>query len=221
MPKTLGAVAVLVAVGVFFLSAAFRGDGLGFATASRLPLYCLGLLFIGVLTWWEATRRRTGVLPAWTSPPALLAGWTLAWIYVPALAAFLDDSLFDNLTLARGGEDVLLAGLPVTCAALAVLSLSYHLTSLAFSRLARAAEGAERHVPLRRALGLYVVGTLARAVRLQALGVGFGADLAAGARCSRWISGSATSRTSGSSRSRCWWRTSCADARDSSGSRFP
>ena len=34
-------------------------------------------------------------------------------------------------------------------------------------------------MPLRRVVGLYVVGTLARALRLQTLGIGFGADLAA------------------------------------------
>ena len=79
---------MLVAAGASLVLAALRGDGLGFGTAARLPLYCLGLLVIGVLTWWEATRRRTGVLPSWTSPPALIGAWTLAWIYVPAWLRF-------------------------------------------------------------------------------------------------------------------------------------
>jgi hypothetical protein len=130
------------------------------------------------------------VLPSWTSPPTLIAGWTLAWIYAPALAAFLDDRLFDSLTLAIGGEAVLLAGLPLTCGALAVLSLSYHTTTLALGRHARADGDTERDVPLRRMVGLYLVGTMARAVRLEALGIGFGADLSAWGRlqaADQWI----------------------------------
>jgi len=179
IPRMVGPAAVLVASGALLVLAAFRGDGLGFGTTAQLPLYSLGLLFIGVLTWWEATRRRAGVLPAWTSPPALIAGWALVWIYLPALAAFLDDDLIDDFTLAKGGQAVLLAGLPLTCAALAVLSLSYRVTTLALGRDSRAIEGAEPHVPLQRVLGLYAVGMLARAVRVQTLGVAFGADLAA------------------------------------------
>jgi hypothetical protein len=169
----------LITAGVCLVLAAFQGDGLGFGTGALLPIYCLGLLCIGVLLWWEATRRRMGVLPTWTSPPVLIAGWTLAWIYVPALAAFLDDNLLDDLTLARGGEAVLLAGLPLTCGALAVLSLSYHVTSRALGSSARTVEGAEWLVPLRRAVALYLASVAARALRLATLGMGFGADLAA------------------------------------------
>jgi hypothetical protein len=179
MPRTFGPAVVLVAAGALFVLAAFRGDGLAFGTAALLSLYCLGLLFIGILLWWEATRRRTGVLPSWTSPPVLIAGWTLAWIYMPALVAFLDDDLLDDLTLARGGEGVLLTGLPLTCCALAVLSLSYHVTTLALGRRVQILDRAERLVPLRWAVALYVASVAARALRLVSLGVAFGSDLAA------------------------------------------
>jgi len=167
----------LVAAGISLTLAALRGDGFGFGTAARLPLYCLGLLGIGVLTWWEATRRRTGVLPSWTSPPALIGAWTLAWIYVPALAAFLDDDLIDELTQAKGGEVVILTGLPLTCVALATLSLSYHLASIALARRVRTVESSERPVALRRVIGLYLVSTLARGFHLWTLGVAYGTEV--------------------------------------------
>lgn len=177
MPKTLAPALTLVAAGLILVLGAFRSDVLGFG-AAVLPLYCLGLLFIAVLLWWEATRRRTGVLPTWTSPPVLIAGWTLAWIYLPALVAVLDTDLLDDLTRARGGEAVLLTGLPLTCGALAVLSMCYHATTWALGPRVRAADGGAGSAPLRRIVGLYVAGTLARALRLQTLGMGFGADLA-------------------------------------------
>ena len=178
MPKTLGVATVFVAAGSFLLLVALRGDGLSFGTTKPLPLYCLGLLFIAALAWWEATRRRTGVLPTWTSPPALVAGWTLGWIYLPALAAFLDHDLLDDFTQAQGGEAVILAGLPLACGALAVLSLSYHLTTRVLGPRTSATEVAERYAPLQRVLGLYLLSTLARGVRLQTLGLAFGADRA-------------------------------------------
>jgi hypothetical protein len=177
MPRALVPAAVLITAGVFLVLAAFREDGLAFGVSAQLPLYCAGLLFIGVLAWWEATRPRTGVLPSWTSPPALIAGWSLAWIYGPALAAFLDADLLDVATLDIGGEAVLLTGLPLACGALAILSMSYH-TTLALGSRVRTVDGSERSVPLRRILGLYFVSTLARALRLQTLGMGFGSDLA-------------------------------------------
>ena len=101
LPNALGLGVVLVAAGLLLVVVAFRDDGLGFGTEALLPLYCLGLLSIGMLLWWEATRQRTGVLPTWTSPPVLIAGWALAWIYVPALVAFLDDNVLSELTLAQ------------------------------------------------------------------------------------------------------------------------
>jgi hypothetical protein len=179
MERAWAPAAVLVTVGSCLVLAAFRGEDLAFGGPAQLPLYCAGLLFIGALTWWEATRSHTGVLPSWTSPPALIAGWSLAWIYAPALAAFLDSSLLDVATLDKGGEAVLLAGLPLTCGALAVLSMSYHATTRALGPRVRMADRIERIAPLRRIIGLYVVATLARALRLQTLGMGFGADLAA------------------------------------------
>ena len=179
VPGTLGLGAVLIAAGVCLVLVAFAGDDLWFGTGASLPTYCLGLLCITVQLWWETTRRRTGVLPTWTSPPVLIAGWALAWIYVPALVSFLDDNLIDELTLTRGGEAVLLAGLPLTCGALALLSLSYHVTSRALVRSARPAEGVEWLVPLRRIVLLYRASVAARALRLVTLGMGFGADIAA------------------------------------------
>lgn len=178
MPKTLGVGSVFAAAGLLFLLAAFRGDGFAFGSESPLALYCLGLIFMAVLAWWEATRRTTGVLPAWTSPPALVAGWTLGWIYLPALAAFLDHDLLDDFTQAQGGEAVILAGLPLTCGALAVLSVSYHVTTRGLGRRTPSTKGNEQYVPLLRVLGLYLLSTLARIVRLQTLGLAFGADLA-------------------------------------------
>jgi hypothetical protein len=178
MPGALAPAAVLITAGLILVVAAFRGDGLAFGLSAQLPLYCAGLLFIGLIAWWEATRSRTGVLPSWTSPPALIAGWSLAWIYGPALAAFLDSDLLDVATIDKGGEAVLLTGLPLACGALAILSMSYHVTTLALGSRVRTVDGSEWSLPLRRILGLYFVSTLARALRLQTLGMGFGSDLA-------------------------------------------
>jgi hypothetical protein len=178
MPRTLAPAVVLTTAGSLLVLGAFLGDVLAFGPTRLLPLYCLGLVAIAGLLLWEATRRPTGVLPAWTSPPALIAGWTLAWIYLPSLVAFLDNDLLDDLTLARGGEAVLLAGLPLTCGALAVLSMSYHAMTTLLGDRVRAIDAIERPVPVRRMVGLYLVGTLARALRLQTLGIGFGSDLA-------------------------------------------
>src|SRR5262245_60889725 len=100
-PKMVGPGALLIAAGLFLLLVALRGEGLVFGAAA-LPLYCLGLLSIGVLTWWESARRRVGALPSWTSPPALIAGWSLVWIYLPSLSVFLDDNLLDDFTLLQG-----------------------------------------------------------------------------------------------------------------------
>ena len=179
MPAPLGLGLALAAAGLFLVLAAFRSDGLGFGAEALLPLYCLGLLSICVLIWWDATRRRMGVLPSWTSPPVLIAVWALAWIYLPALVALVDDNLLDELTLARGGGVVLLTGLWLTCCGLAVLSLSYRVTTLALRRPVRLVGRAEHLVPLRRAVALYLVSVAARALRLVSLGVAFGADLAA------------------------------------------
>ena len=178
LPKAVGLGAVLIAAGLFFVLAAFRGDGLGL-DAPALPLYCLGLLAIGVLTWWEATRARTGALPSWTSPPALIAGWALGWIYLPALAPFFDDSLLAEFERWQGGETVLLTGLVLTCVALAALSLSYHATLLVLGRRAGTAGQSERPVALRRIVGLYLVSTAARAFHLFTLGVAYGTDITA------------------------------------------
>ena len=175
--KTLGPAAAMVAAGTLLTFAAFRVQDLVVTGASQLSLYGLGLLFMGGLVWWEATRRRSDALPVWTSPPTLIAGWSLCWIYLPALVAFLDDSVIDELTRRSGGEAVLLTGLPLACGALVMLSLSYHLTMLALGRRAPMAEYAERYVPLPRVLALYSIGTLARALRLETLGMAFGADL--------------------------------------------
>jgi len=172
-----GVSAVTVAMGLLLVLAAFLDGGLGSADSS-LPLYFLGLLALAALTWWESTRPRVGMLPAWTSPPALIAGWTLLWLYLPSLAVFVDEDLLDDFTLGQGGQAVLVAGLPVTCVGLAVLSLAYHGTGLAFGRVARGAERAARLATLPRILGLYAISTAARVFRLRTLGVAFGADLA-------------------------------------------
>jgi hypothetical protein len=119
------------------------------------------------------------VLPSWTSPPALIAAWTLGWIYLPSLVPFFDHSLLADFEISQGGEAVLLTGLVLTCAALTTLSLSYHVTSRALGRRAPTARGRERPVALRRVVGLYLISTAARAFHLSALGVAYGTDLTA------------------------------------------
>jgi hypothetical protein len=178
MPNALGVGAVLMVAGASLLLAAVRGDSLRFGDGS-LPLYCLGLLYVGVLTWSESTGRRTGVLPSWTSPPTLIAGWTLAWIYLPAVSAFFDDDLLGDFFLAQGGEALLVSGLLLACVSLTILSCSYHATRLALGRRAGRVGATEPPVALRRVVGLYLVSAAVRALRLQVLGIAFGADLAA------------------------------------------
>jgi hypothetical protein len=178
LPRMFGVGAVSMAAGLSLVLAAFRGDGI-WLVDSALPLYGLGLLAIGALVWWESTRPRTGPLPAWTSPPALIAGWTLAWIYLPSLAVFVDDDLLDDFTLGLGGEAVLVTGLPLTCAALAMLSLAYHATTFALRSGAPPDARMEQPVALRRILALYLISAAARALRLATLGTAFGADLTA------------------------------------------
>jgi hypothetical protein len=108
----------------------------------------------------------------------LIAGWTLLWVYLPSLAVFVDEDLLDNFTLGHGGRAVLVAGLPVTCAGLAVLSFAYHLTVMAFRRVARPAETAPRFAPLQRIVALYLISTAARVLRMRTLGVAYGSSLA-------------------------------------------
>jgi hypothetical protein len=170
--------AALMAAGLFVVFAAFGGDDLQFGGAA-LPLYCLGLLFIGVLTWWEAARPRAGVLPSWVSPPALVAGWALGWIYAPGLASLLDDDLLDDFAVAHGGEALLVTGLCLACVALATLSCSYHATTLVISRRSGRARGPEWAVPLPRVVALYLVSMAARGLHLLMLGVAYGTDISA------------------------------------------
>lgn len=177
MPKTLGLAAGLVSAGVLLVLASLRGDWLETGLETQLPRYCVGLLFIGFLAWWEATRPRTGVLPSWTSPPTLIAGWTLAWIYLPALTTFFDDNLIDEITQTKGGSGVILTGLPLTCLALATLSLSYHVTSLGLARRVGTPTRDERPVALRRVIGLYLMSLVARGFHLSTLGVAYGTDI--------------------------------------------
>ena len=169
--------AVTVAMGLLLVLAAFL-DGDSGSSDSSLPLYFLGLLAIGALTWWESTRPRTGMLPAWTSPPALIAGWALIWLYLPSLVVFMDEDLLDDFTLAHGGRAVLVAGLPVTCAGLAVLSFGYHATIIAFQRVVRLVDTAPRLAPLQRIVALYLISAAARVLRMQTLGVAYGSSLA-------------------------------------------
>jgi hypothetical protein len=166
----------MMVAGTILLLAAFGANGPRFE--SGLLVYCVGLLFMSTLLWWEATWRPADVLPAWTSPPALIAAWALTWIYAPAAVAFLDRELLDDLTAARGGETVLLTGLPLACAGLGLLSISYHLTTLALGRRARIVLQVQRLPSLRRVVLLYLASAAARALRLATLGVAFGADLA-------------------------------------------
>ena len=173
-----GVGAVLIATGLFLVLAALSGYGLEFGTAA-LPLYCLGLLFIGVLTWWEASRPRAGVVPSWASPPALIAGWALGWIYAPGLASFLDNSLLDDFVAAHGGEAVLVTGLFLAAVAITALSCSYHATMLVFRRRPGLVRGPERPVALRRVIALYLVSTAARGFHLLTLGVAYGNDITA------------------------------------------
>ena len=177
-PNAFGLAAVLTVAGLFLVVAAFRVNGLGFEN-SALWLYSVGLIYIGVLTVWESTRLRVGALPSWTSPPALIAGWALAWIYGPALAPFFDASLLGAFETAQGGEAVLMSGLLLTCVALTTLSLSFHLTSLALGRRAGGAMNIDQVFALRRLVGLYLVSTAARGFRLLTLGVAYGTDLTA------------------------------------------
>ena len=178
VPAVLGAALVLMAAGTFLLLAAISGNHVAIGDG-LLPLYGLSLLPIGWLTWWESTRPRTGVLPAWTSPPALIAGWTLAWIYVPSLMAFLDGDLLDDAVARQGGEAVLLGGLQLTGVALVVLSLAYHAMAATLRASFRPREVAERCVALPRVLMLYAVSAAARAFHLVLLGVAYGTDITA------------------------------------------
>jgi len=177
LPTTLGMAVTLSAVGLLLVLAAVRVDWLAFDAV--LWKYCLGLLYIGALAFWESTRRRTGTLPSWTSPPALIAGWTLVWVYAPALVPFFDESLIARFEMRQGGEAVLANGLLLTCAALTVLSLSFHVTSLALPRPAGRLGVAERPLALRRVVALYLVSTAARAFHLLTVGVAYGTDLTA------------------------------------------
>ena len=176
-PTMFGVSALAFAMGLLLVLAAFLDSGSG-STDSALPLYVLGLLAIGALTWWESTRPRTGVLPSWTSPPALIAGWSLIWLYLPSLAVFMDEDLLDDFTLAHGGRAVLVAGLPVTCAGLAALSFGYHATGNAFRRVAHLVDAAPRLAPLQRIVALYLISTAARVLRMRTLGVAYGSSLA-------------------------------------------
>jgi hypothetical protein len=177
--KTLGPGALLVGAGLLLLLAAFRGNSVRSDAGALLPYYCLGLIVIALLLWWEATRRRTGVLPSWTSPPAVIAAWALAWIYLPALAPFFDADLFGEFESAQGGESVLVTGLALTCVALATLSLGYHATVMVLGRRDETAEAGQRTVAIRRVIGLYVVSTVARGVHLLTVGVAYGTDITA------------------------------------------
>jgi hypothetical protein len=178
LPNAFGLGAALIVAGLFLVLAAFRVNGLGFEN-SALWLYSLGLTYIGVLTFWESTRLRVGTLPSWTSPPALISGWALAWIYAPALAPFFDSSLLGNFETTQGGEAVLMSGLLLTCVALTALSLSFHLTSLALGRRAGDAGNTDRAFALQRLVGLYLVSTAVRGFHLRNLGVAYGSDLTA------------------------------------------
>jgi hypothetical protein len=174
----LGAAIVSIAAGIFLIVAAVGGNRGAFGERT-LPLYGLSLLVIGWLTWWESTRPRAGVLPAWTSPPALIAGWTLAWIYVPSLAAFVDRDLLDEAVVRQGGEAVLLSGLQLTAVALATLSFAYHATAMVLRVSLRTRETAERVIALRRVVMLYAVSAAARAFHLLFLGIPYGTDITA------------------------------------------
>jgi hypothetical protein len=176
LPKLFGLGAVLIAAGLLMVLAAFGGDEFG---SAALPLYCVGLLFIGLLTWWEAARPRAGVLPSWASPPALIAAWALGWIYAPGLASLLDDGLLDDFAVTHGGETLLVTGLFLACVAITTLSCSYHATTLALRRRAPRERGPEWPVPLRRAVALYLVSTAARGFHLLTLGVAYGTDITA------------------------------------------
>jgi hypothetical protein len=174
----LGAAVVSIAAGIFLILAAVDGNRGGFGDGA-LPHYGLSLLPVAWLTWWESTRPRTGVLPPWTSPPALIAGWTLAWIYVPALTAFVDGDLLDDAVAKQGGEAVLIVGLQLTGVALVMLSLAYHGTTAILRMSFRAGEAAERLVALHRGVMLYAVSAAARAFHLLFVGIAYGTDLTA------------------------------------------
>jgi hypothetical protein len=119
------------------------------------------------------------MLPSWTSPPALIAGWALAWIYLPGVAPFFDADLFGDFERAQGGEAVLVTGLALTCVALTTLSVSYHATLMALGRRVRAIGEGRRPVALRRVIALYVVSTAARGIHLLTVGVSYGTDITA------------------------------------------
>ena len=94
------------------------------------------------------------------------------------LAPFFDASLLGNFETTQGGEAVLMSGLLLTCVALAALSLSFHLTSLALGRRAGAGN-TDRPLALQRLVGLYLVSTAVRGFHLRNLGVAYGTDLTA------------------------------------------
>src|SRR5688572_16400541 len=126
--KPLAVAIGLMGVGVLAVLAAIGAD----RAPSLQPgfvSYCAGTLYLALLAIMESRRSApVQALPAWLSPPALIAGWAVVWIYAPAAMAFVDDELLDDLAVAQGGHTLLGAGLLLACVATTMLWSSYHLT---------------------------------------------------------------------------------------------
>jgi hypothetical protein len=177
-PFAIGA--VLLGVGSLVVLGAVGADTLLSGTGG-LALYFTVLAYLALLLWWELTGSAVaadGVLPRWLSPPALICAWTLIWVYGPATLAFFDDRLLDEDVAIQGGPELLLSGALLVGVGVTALSFFYHLTSRLFGRRTATA-GIERRASLVRIIGLYLVASAARTLRVSIVGVAFGQDLSA------------------------------------------
>ena len=173
--KTLGFAVALIAGGLLILLGAAGADRAASMQSDFIP-YCFGVLFLMAVVGIEVTRPNSKAAPAWLSPPALLAAWTLTWIYLPALAAFFDEDLLGDIAVAQGGYTLLSSGILLACVAVTALWCSYHAARRLLGNGAAAAVDRDRFAPLHRIVVLYAVSAGARALRVAVVGVAFGAD---------------------------------------------
>ena len=174
--KSLALALGLTGAGFVAIAVAIAGTGWGLSQPT-LAIYSSGLLYLALLWWWHSTRPQAGILPSWVEPPAVITAWTLLWIYLPAVVAFFDYSLFDEAATAHGSEALLVMGVLLACVSLTVLSGAYHTTAALLRR--RTQPSLDARIPsVRLVVGLYIVSAAARLFRLVVLGIAFGADTA-------------------------------------------
>jgi hypothetical protein len=174
--KPLGPALALVAVGLIAVVIAVGLDTSRYLHGEFVP-YCLGALYLAAVAWAEATRRTSDSgLPTWLSPPALIAGWTLLWIYGPAAAAFFDEQLFDELAIAQGGPSLLTSGMLLGCIAVTTLWCSYRATHRVLGAGRTTLRLQPRYAALHAILLLFALSVAARALRVSVAGIAFGAQ---------------------------------------------